>query len=46
MSTGRLGNGACGANGQTLRFGAFATLLTPPLMPYSQYKVGRLGVTG
>ena len=22
-----------------LRFGAFAALLTPPLMPYSQYKV-------
>ena len=23
------------------RFGAFAALLTPPLMPYSQYKVSR-----
>ena len=23
------------------RFGAFACLLTPPLMPYSQYKVRR-----
>ena len=24
------------------RFGAFANLLTPPLMPYTQFKVGKL----
>ena len=23
------------------RFGAFANLLTPPLMPYTQFKVGK-----